>query len=79
MLSGVSGHDDVGECGICPVETIGTGSLTAILRKANRLGADIAPRPVPNARVTMSHVPRYNEIRGDGSWTYPPEAASTSA
>jgi hypothetical protein len=50
-----------------------------MLRKAGKLGADITPRPVPNARVTISYVPRYNEILGDGSWTYPPEAASTSA
>ena len=79
VLSGIPGHHHASECGICPVETIGSGSLTSMLRRADKLGADITPRPVPNARVTISHVPRYNEVRSDGSWTYPPEAASTSA
>jgi hypothetical protein len=65
-------HDLNGECRACPTETIGSGSLPDMLTRAAQLGADITPRPTPDIRVAMSHMPRCNRIRA-GGWDIPPE------
>jgi hypothetical protein len=66
-------HNADGDCKACPTQTIGSGSLPAMLARAARLGADITPRPVPDIRVSMSHMPRYNRINA-GFWDLPREA-----
>lgn len=66
-------HDPSGACKACPTETIGSGSLTSMLARAVQFGADVAPQPAPDIRITMSHMPRCNRIH-PGSWDIPPEA-----
>ena len=76
LLAGESGHASEGECESCPVETIRSGTLAALLRLAGRLGADVTPRPVPAARVTMSRMPSCNRILPGSGWDIPPDDPS---
>jgi hypothetical protein len=69
--SGTS-HNPSGECSACPVETISCGSLPEMLTRAAQLGGDITPSVVPDVRVSMSHIPRYNRIH-HGYWDIPPD------
>jgi putative component of membrane protein insertase Oxa1/YidC/SpoIIIJ protein YidD len=46
-----------------------------MLRLAARLGADVMPRPVQTARVTMSRMPTCNRIV-PGGWDIPPDDPS---
>jgi hypothetical protein len=73
LLAGEPGHADEGECESCPVETIRSSTLPAVLRLAERLGADVMPRPVQAARVTMSHMPTCNRILPGSGWDIPPD------
>ena len=41
------------------------------------LGADVTPRPVPDVKVAMSHMPRCNRILGNGLWEIPAIPANT--
>ena len=41
-----------------------------------RFGADVTPRPVQTARVTMSRIPTCNRIFADGGWDIPPDYPS---
>ena len=60
---------------MCPVETIASSTLP-VLRLAERLGADVMPRPVQAARVTMSHMPTCNRILPGSGWDIPPDDPS---
>jgi len=71
ILARVSGHGSPGHCQ-CPVETVGHGTWLEMLRAAATAGADINPRQVPDIRVPISRMPRWNEILGDGNWSAPP-------
>jgi hypothetical protein len=71
VLAGVAGHSRTGHCR-CPVETLASGALHELLSIAAAVGADINPRQVPDVRVPISRMPRWNEILGEGSWTAPP-------
>jgi hypothetical protein len=66
-------HSSDGDCQACPTQSVSSGSLHDMVARARRLGADTAPRPVPDSRVTMSRMPRCNRI-GAGFWDIPPEA-----
>ena len=76
LLAGEPGHAGEGDCQACPAEILGTGSLSAVLRLAARLGADVTPRPVQTARVTMSRMPTCNRIVPGGGWDIPPDDPS---
>ena len=76
LLAGEPGHADEGDCQACPVEVLGTDGLSAVLRDAARLGADVTPRPVQTARVTMSRMPTCNGIVPGGGWDIPPDDPS---
>ena len=76
LLAGEPGHAGEGDCQACPAEILGTGSLSAALRLAARLGADVTPRPVQSARVTMSRMPTCNRIVPGGGWDIPPDDPS---
>ena len=76
LLAGEPGHADEGECKLCPVETIRSSTLPAVLRLAERLGADVMPRPVQAARVTISHMPTCNRILPGSGWDIPPDDPS---
>lgn len=76
LLAGEPGHAGEGECDSCPVETVGSSSLLAMLRLAERLGADVTPRAVQAARVTMSHMPTCNRILPGSGWDIPPDDPS---
>jgi hypothetical protein len=76
LLAGEPGHASEGECQACPVDTIGSSTLAAMLRLAERHGADATPRPVPAARVTMSGMPACNRIHPGGGWDIPPDDPS---
>jgi hypothetical protein len=78
LLAEEPGHADKGECESCPVETIGGSTLPAMLRLAERLGADVTPKPVQYARVTMSRMPASNRILPGGGWDIPPDDPSMS-
>ena len=56
----------------CPVETRGEGTLQEMPSTAAAAGADIMPRTVPDIRVAVSMMPRWNEILGEGNWAVPP-------
>lgn len=71
-------HDPSGECRACPTATISSGTLPDMLTRAEQLGSDITPRPVPDVRVSMSHTPRCNRIH-DGYWDIPPDDPSMMA
>jgi hypothetical protein len=71
VLAGVEGHSPTGHCR-CPVETLGGATLQEVLSIAAAVGADINPRQVPDVRVPMSRMPRWNEILGEGNWSVPP-------
>ena len=47
-----------------------------MLRLAARLGADMLPRPVQTAPVTMSRMPACNGIVPGGGWDIPPDDPS---
>jgi hypothetical protein len=76
LLAGEPGHAGEGDCQACPAEILGTGSLSAVLRLAARLSADVTPRPVQTARVTMSRMPTCNRIVPGGGWDVPPDDPS---
>jgi hypothetical protein len=76
LLAGEPGHADEGECELCPVETIRSSTLSAVLRLAERLGADVIPRPVQAARVTLFHMPTCNRILPGSGWDNPPDDPS---
>ena len=76
LLAREPGHAGEGECESCPVDTIGSSPLPAMLRLAERLGADVTPRPVPFARVTMSRMPACNRILPGSGWDIPPDDPS---
>jgi hypothetical protein len=70
VLAAVAGHKPTGHCN-CPVETLGEGTWQEELRLAATAGADIKPQQVPDIRVPISKMPRWNEILGAGSWSVP--------
>jgi hypothetical protein len=70
LLARVEGHKSAGHCQ-CPAETVGEGTWNEVLRLAAATGMDIMPRHVPDVRVSISRIPRCNEIIGDGQWTIP--------
>lgn len=72
LLAGVPGHAATGDCRACPVRTIAIGDIETILAKCGALGFDVVPRYVPDVRVAMSRMPRWNRIIGDGAWDLPP-------
>jgi hypothetical protein len=78
LLAEEPGHADKGECESCPVETIGGSTLPAMLRLAERLGADVTPRPVQYARVTMPRIPASNRILPGSGWDISPDDPSMS-
>lgn len=71
ILAGIPGHVSAGHCQ-CPADTLGRGGWQEALDLAAAAGVDVKPQIVPDVRVTMSHMPRWNEILGDGQWTVPP-------
>jgi hypothetical protein len=71
LLAGVSGHSPMGHCR-CPIETLGRGTLQEVLGIAAAAGAEVSPRQVPDFRVPISRMPRWNEIIGGGNWGLPP-------
>lgn len=77
FLADVPGHANDGDCQACPVQTVTSGSLRQVLRRCASLGDGVTPRPVPDVRVAMSHMPRYNRILGNGLWDIPPVPANT--
>jgi hypothetical protein len=79
MLADESGHPSDGDCKTCPAETVGRDRLDALLRLAHRLGADVTPRHVQAARVTMSRMPRCNRILPSGGWDIPPDDPSVKS
>ena len=54
------------------METLGEGTLHELLSIAAAIGADINPQQVPDVRVLISRMPRWNEILGEGNWDAPP-------
>lgn len=76
LLAGELGHAGEGGCQACPAEILGNGSLPDMLRLAAGLGADVTPRLVQTARVTMSRVPTCNRIVPGGGWEIPPDDPS---
>jgi hypothetical protein len=76
LLAEEPGHADKGECQACPAEIIDNGSLSDMLRLAAGLGADVTPRPVQTARVTMSRMPTCNRNVPGGGWDIPPDDPS---
>ena len=76
ILAEEPGHADNGDCKACPTETLGHGTLSAMLRRAARAGADVMPRPVQAARVTMSRMPTCNRILPGSGWDIPPDDPS---
>ena len=76
LLAGEPGHAGEGECQACPAEILGNGGLADMLRLAARHGADVTPRPVQAARVTMSRMPTCNRIVPGGGWDIPPDDPS---
>jgi hypothetical protein len=75
LLAGEPGHAGKGDCQECPVEILDNGSLPDMLQLAARLGADVTPRHVQTARVTMSRMPTSNRIV-PGGWEIPPDDPS---
>ncbi len=71
VLAEVPGHAAAGDCKACPVQTIATGDIDAVIGKCEELGADVTPREVPDVRTTMSRMPRSNRIVGSGAWEIP--------
>jgi hypothetical protein len=71
LLAGIPGHAVAGDCKACPVQTIATGDIEAVLAKCAELGADLTPREVPDVRTAMSRMPRCNRIIGNGAWENP--------
>ena len=71
LLAGEPGHAGEGDCQVCPAEIPGNGGLPDMLRLAARLGADVTPRPVQTARLTMSRMPTCNRIV-PGGYDFPP-------
>ena len=69
LLAGHQEHAPAGRCD-CPVETIASGTWQEVLGAAAVVGADVSPRAVPDARVAISRMPRWNEI-GENTWTVP--------
>ena len=59
-----------------PRQILGNGSLPDMLQLTARLGADVTPRPVQTARVTMSRMPTCNRIVPGGGWDIPPDDPS---
>ena len=72
LLAGEPGHAGEGDCQVCPAEILGNGGLPDMLRLAARLGADVTPRPVQTARLTMSRMPTCNRIVPGGGYDIPP-------
>jgi len=68
LLAEVPGHAAAGDCKACPVQTIATGDIDAVLGKCEELGADLMPREVPDVRTTMSRMPRRSRIVENGAW-----------
>ena len=60
-----------GDCQVCPAEILGNGGLPDMLRLAARLGADVPPRPVQTARLTMSRMPTCNRIVRAATTSHP--------
>ncbi|MEV0401078.1 hypothetical protein [Actinoallomurus sp. NPDC050550] len=54
-VGGVAEHDSQGECGACPVETLATGNLTAVLEAARDAGTDTTPLRVPDVSTPLTH------------------------
>ena len=76
LLAGEPGHAGEGDCQVCPAEILGNGGLPDMLRLAARLGADVTPRPVQTARLTMSRMPTCNRIVPGGGYDIPPDDSS---
>ena len=76
LLTQEPGHADEGDCKACPTETLGHGTLSAMLQLAARAGADVMPRSVQTARVTMSRMPTCNRILPGNGWDIPPDDPS---
>jgi hypothetical protein len=76
LLVGEPGHAGEGDCKACPAETLGNGTLSAMLQLAARLGADVMPRPVKAARVAISCMPTCNRILPGSGWEIPPDDPS---
>lgn len=75
LLAGEPGHAGEGDCQVCPAEIPGNGGLPDTLRLAARLGADVTPRPVQTARLTISRTPTRNRIV-PGGYDIPPDDSS---
>jgi hypothetical protein len=71
-LAEVADHMTTGHC-VCPVETVGQGTWKQVMRMAAAADAEVTARPVPDFRVSISRMPRCNEITGPGQWTIPVE------
>lgn len=66
------GCSRTGPCQQCAVETVGVGSWDAVASLLKDEGVEIAPHPVPDARVSSAMKwPRYSEILGNGRWVVP--------
>lgn len=74
VVAGGSSCSKQGPCQHCAVHTVGTGNWEAVAALLEKEGVSLAPRPVPDARVSNGmRLPRYNEILGHGNWTAPIE------
>jgi len=76
LLAEEPSHAGEGDCKACPTETLGHGILSAMLRLAARAGADVTPRFVQAARVTMSRMPTCNRILPGSGWDIPSDDPS---
>ena len=66
QLASEPGHAGEGERKACPVEVLGNGALSDMLRLAARLGADVTPRP--RAGSTRYHVPHAHVQQDRARW-----------
>jgi hypothetical protein len=71
VLSSALGHAAVGFCRECPVEGIASGTWQEMIDYCAASGADVTPRPVPDLRLPLCQVPRWNELTDDGQWVFP--------
>ncbi|WP_432120093.1 hypothetical protein [Streptomyces sp. bgisy032] len=54
LADAVAGHAKEGECQVCPVDTLATGDLAAVLKAARGAGTDTTPLHVPDVRTPFA-------------------------
>jgi len=70
VLLKTQGHSSVGFCNECPAESIASGTWRDMIGYCATIGADVAPRSVPDLRSPFCRTPRWLELN-DGRWGAP--------